>query len=55
MIIQGAIPYENDEEKDELIRNLRIEFDHKIKITVDRIGKGKFINYWSYSNKTVEV
>ena len=53
MIIQGAVPYNNDEERDNLIQNLKKEFNHKIKITVDRIGK--FIDYWSYADKTVEV
>ncbi|KZL88930.1 hypothetical protein [Clostridium magnum] len=52
MIIQGAVPYKNDKERDELILLLKKEFDFKIKITVDRIGK--FIDYWSFTNKTVE-
>lgn len=46
MIIQGAMPYQSDKEKDNLVKGLKTEFNYKVKISVDRINK--IISYTNY-------
>jgi uncharacterized protein YihD (DUF1040 family) len=51
MIIQGAIIYNSDIEKDTIIQALKKEFENKIKVSVDRVRK--IIDYTSFADKTV--